>query len=109
MSSAFEMDLGGLEDKWTLQLEEYPLCAVCGLKIGAEEHTGECAITRAAPRPGPDGAYLSLAGFEDCTDCTCGADEIPILLFRGKGRATLVMAFHFKCARPRIKQMRIGS
>ncbi len=97
--STLRFDISGLEDKWTLQLGEYPLCAICGLKIGAEAHTGECAITAAMPRPGPDGAYLNpLPDFEDCSDCTCGADEIPLLVFRGAE----AMAFHFKCAGMRM-------
>ncbi len=34
---------------------------------------------------------------EDCIDCDLCRDEVPIILFKGKGKKTLQAAFHEVC------------
>jgi len=86
------IDLAGLGDGWRKHVEEYPVCAACGERIGSEEHAPGCAAG------GRTGEGLD----EGLDDCTCGADEVPLLIFRGKGRGTLSLALHWKCAEPRL-------
>jgi hypothetical protein len=105
MSNELSIDLAGLEDKWTLQLAEPPICAVCGLPIGGhEEHTGDCELTRQAPRPSLEAKAIEdyLDDLGEYVDCTCGVCEVPLMIFR----LPYAMALHFKCAEARMASQR---
>lgn len=75
-----EIDLSGLEDKWTRRLSEPPECAVCGQPVGGDEDD-EGMDKETMIDPGP---------------------EVPLLLFRGEGKATEALAMHFRCANTRM-------
>jgi hypothetical protein len=87
------IDTKGLEDKWRSSLAAYPTCAVCGNQIGAEEHAPGCKCWR----------MLSEGDDYDSPECTCGADELPILVFRLSGPYILALALHGACAGPRFQ------
>src|SRR3989442_1606887 len=44
---------------------------------------------------------------EDCFDCDLCRDDVPIILFRGKGKATQQAQFHTKCFE-KISRMKEG-
>lgn len=90
MHAPIRIDLSGLEAAWSDRAPDYPPCAVCGKPIGAEGHAGDCPVGDR---------------FDDFDDapCTCGADDVPLLLFRGEGEAMQSLALHWDCARPRMK------
>ena len=89
--ASLHLDLSGLDGKWTRRMGNYPICAVCDKPVGAEEHDNNCAVLAAQ-----DDEYGD-------TPCTCGAGDVPLLLFRGKGKNCLALAFHSACAQPRMR------
>lgn len=77
---SLEIDLSGLEGKWTLRLGDPPDCAVCGQPVGGDhDDEGVDEETTVAPEP-----------------------EVPLLLFRGEGKAMVALAMHFRCANTRM-------
>lgn len=77
------LDLSGLDDKWRTTSEHNPPCAVCGKKIGDDEHADRCD----EPDVCPDTA----------------SHEIALRIWKGEGQDTKEMAFHLKCAEPRMQ------
>lgn len=82
------MDLRGLEHRWVYDLNDPPLCAVCNLPIGADEHADDCSAVLDLD---------ALRGHYEGSDCSCGADDTPIYLHRGTGTRQRYLAFHIPC------------
>lgn len=95
MGDPIPIDLTGLERGWSRECPDHPTCAACGLPIGADEHAEGCPA---------EYGYLGVDDEDDyCPpDCTCGAGEVPLLLFRGQGRDMESLALHWDCGRARM-------
>lgn len=88
----FSVNLKGLEEKWTDEPGEPPICAVCGKAIGDTVHADDCPVCDLMG-DGSDGEYA---------ECDCGADESPVILWSYKDDKLAYLTFHVECVGGRL-------
>ena len=85
--NSFQLNERAIEVRWSK--------GSCGIR-GCAKQECVCALC-AQPIGVPDDDPRRSDHDDECCGCAICEDDVPIILFRGKGRDMLQAAFHGKC------------